>query len=209
MGKLSPEICCVLYFSPTRFRKRQNGPEPSTWWPALTTHSGPVAKLLLEQRVSELRLYKRGAGRRGGVSRTFKHQGGRQAPVFGKAVSFRHYLVSGPNLLFRLYAAHKHYPPVPVTRQVRAGTLVALKRVREPATCEVTKNVPSSAKAIPAGPEMASFPRFRWLVAPAATPTNWPLGAKRSTWLSLYEATYMSPSGPHVIPTGPRTTPLA
>eukprot|EP00964_Phaeocystis_antarctica_P039937 scaffold22820_cov61-Phaeocystis_antarctica.AAC.3 len=85
----------------------------------------------------------------------------RQAPVPFSA------LVSGPNLLFRLYAAHKHYPPVPVTRQVRAGTLVALKRVREPATCEVTKNVPSSAKAIPAGPEMASFPRFRWLVAPA------------------------------------------
>ena len=47
-----------------------------------------------------------------------------------------------------------------MTRQVRAVRLVALKRVREPATCEVTKKVPSSAKAIPAGPEIASLPGF-------------------------------------------------
>ena len=60
-----------------------------------------------------------------------------------------------------------YYPPTPVTRQVRAGTLLALKRVREPATCEVTKKVPSSAKAMPAGPEMACLPPGRrWLVAP-------------------------------------------
>ena len=38
---------------------------------------------------------------------------------------------------------HHSYPPTPVTRQVRAGTLLALKRVSEPATCEVTKKVPS------------------------------------------------------------------
>ena len=35
------------------------------------------------------------------------------------------------------------------------------------------------------------------------------LGLGVRTWLSLYEAMYMSPSGPQVIPTGPRTTPLA
>ena len=59
--------------------------------------------------------------------------------------------------------------------------------MRDPDTCEVTKKVPSSAKAMPAGPEIASFPsrRPRWLVAPAATPTKWPLGAKRSTWVRV------------------------
>ena len=31
------------------------------------------------------------------------------------------------------------------------------------------------------------------------------LGLGVRTWLSLYEAMYMSPSGPHVMPTGPRT----
>ena len=52
-------------------------------------------------------------------------------------------------IYFTRYAhiVHHHnsmyYPPAPVTRQVRAGTLLALKRVREPATCEVTKKVPS------------------------------------------------------------------
>ena len=60
----------------------------------------------------------------------------------------------------RILRVSKDYPPTPVTRQVRAVRLVALKRVREPATCEVTKKVPSSAKAIPAGPEIASLPGF-------------------------------------------------
>ena len=54
--------------------------------------------------------------------------------------------IVGRGLAFTLrssHIVHHSYPPTPVTRQVRAGTLLALKRVREPATCEVTKKVPS------------------------------------------------------------------
>ena len=56
-------------------------------------------------------------------------------------------LLGRPLYPLRAHIVHHHnsmyYPPTPVTRQVRAGTLLALKRVREPATCEVTKKVPS------------------------------------------------------------------